>query len=324
MPEDARGASRPCQVLGIDAACVRLRCTRAASVREALASLGLSRRAVADVLVTGRLRVAGDAVRGERGLGEGDVATLELAAPQASRSSSERLHAGRDVPRADVVWHDRICLAAEKPAGILVHGDGTGAVTLTDCVQASVADIAAREGWPYVPRPQALMRLDVETTGLVLFSLTQEFQPAFDALVAGHDLRKCYLAIAAGTRRRWPDEVVAPIARDRHDARRMRVGRGGKEAVTRVKVLDERSGSTLLALRLLTGRRHQIRVHLAHLGTPVAGDALYGDGRGPLMLHAAALSLTHPVTGEPLRVETDWPGRFTRLFAPRVVDWSIL
>ena len=321
MPEDARGASRPCQVLGIDAACVRLRCTRAASVREVLAALGLSRRGVADVLAAGRLTVGGEAVRDGRMLVAGEVATLALAAPEGRVPQGPP---GRDVARADVVWHDRLCLAAEKPAGILVHGDGTGAVTLTDCVQASVADIAAREGWPYVPRPQALMRLDVETTGLVLFSLTQEFQPAFDALVAGHDLRKCYLAIAAGTRRRWPDEVVAPIARDRHDARRMRVGRGGKEAVTRVKVLDERSGSTLLALRLLTGRRHQIRVHLAHLGTPVAGDALYGDGRGPLMLHAAALSLTHPVTGEPLRVETDWPGRFTRLFAPRVVDWSIL
>jgi RluA family pseudouridine synthase len=318
MAETSGSHQRPFQIQGIDAACVRLRCTQAASVREVLSGLGLSRHGVADVVATGGLRVAGEPVRVGRTLEAGCDATLSFAAPSVPPALRD------DAPHVDVAWHDRLCLAAEKPQGILVHGDGGGAITLTDAVQRVVALRARELAWPHVPRVQALMRLDVETSGLVLFSLTSEFQPAFDALVAGHDLKKCYLAIASGTRRHWPAEVSAPIARDRHDARRMRVGRGGKEAVTRVRVLGEGRGVTLLALRLLTGRRHQIRVHLAHLGHPVLGDALYGSGRGPLMLHAASLSFAHPVTGERVSIKTDWPGRFTRLFAPRVVDWSIL
>ena len=158
----------------------------------------------------------------------------------------------------------------------------------------------------------------IETTGLVLFSLTQEFQPAFDALVAGHDLRQCSLAIAAGTRRRWPDEVVAPIARDRHDARRMRVSASGKAAATLVRKLGEANGRSLLLAELETGRRHQIRVHLQSMGFPLAGDALYGGPRAAgLMLHALEEALLHPVTGERLTVRAPWPKRFERDFSAR-------
>ena len=208
------------------------------------------------------------------------------------------------------VYEDEVLLAWDKPAGIIVHGDGTGARTLTDVV----ADHLAAEGRAGV-RPQAVQRLDAETTGLVLFSLDRATQSALDAQVAGHDMNKTYLAMVAG-RVPWARTVVRrPVGRDRHDARRMRVcapGQG-KPAETRLCRIAEKDGRTLLAVTLVTGRRHQIRVHLASLGHPIVGDALYGGPRSAagLMLHAWREELDHPVTGERLRLETAWPTRLS-------------
>lgn len=211
------------------------------------------------------------------------------------------------------VYEDEVLLAWDKPAGIIVHGDGTGAPTLAGVV----ADHLAAEGRAGV-RPQAVQRLDRETTGLVLFSLDAATQPALDAQVAGHAMNKTYLAVVAG-RVPWAEKVVrSPIGRDRHDACRMRVCRPGmgKPAETRVRRIAEKGGRTLLAVTLVTGRRHQIRVHLASLGHPIVGDALYGGPRSAagLMLHAWREELDHPVTGEHLRLETAWP---TRLWPER-------
>lgn len=206
------------------------------------------------------------------------------------------------------IYEDEVLLAWDKPAGILVHGDGTGARTLTDVVAEHLA-AGGRAG----VRPQAVQRLDVETTGLVLFSLDRSAQPALDAQVAGHGMRKRYLAVVAG-RFPWGErDVRAPIGRDRHDARRMRACRPGrgKPAQTHVRRLAAAAGRTLLLVELGTGRRHQIRVHLASLGFPIVGDALYGGARSSagLLLHAWREELDHPVTGERLRLETPWPER---------------
>ncbi len=207
-----------------------------------------------------------------------------------------------------VIYEDEVLLACDKPAGIIVHGDGTGARTLTDAVAAHLAAAGRAKA-----RPQAVQRLDAETTGLTLFSLDHATQPALDAQVAGHGMNKTYLAVVAG-RVPWAQKTVRqPIGRDRHDARRMRVCRPdqGSPAETRFRRVAEKDGRTLLLVTLVTGRRHQIRVHLASLGHPIVGDALYGGARSSagLLLHAWREELDHPVTGERLRLETAWPAR---------------
>ncbi len=206
------------------------------------------------------------------------------------------------------IYEDEVLLAWDKPAGIIVHGDGTSARTLTDVVAAHL-DATGRAD----ARPQPVQRLDAETTGLVLFSLDRATQPALDAQVAGHAMNKTYLAVVAG-RVSWAQRTVRqPIGRDRHDARRMRVCRPGqgKPAETRIRRVAEKDGRTLLVVTLVTGRRHQIRVHLASLGHPIVGDALYGGARSTsgLLLHAWREELDHPVSGERLRLETAWPER---------------
>ena len=207
-----------------------------------------------------------------------------------------------------LIYEDEVLLAWDKPAGIIVHGDGTGVRTLTDVVAAHL-DATGRAD----ARPQPVQRLDAETTGLTLFSLDRATQPALDAQVASHAMNKSYLAVVAG-RVPWGEKTVRlPIGRDRHDARRMRVCRPdqGKPAETHIRRVAEKDGRTLLLVTLVTGRRHQIRVHLASLGHPIVGDALYGGARSSagLLLHAWREELDHPVTGERLRLETAWPAR---------------
>lgn len=206
------------------------------------------------------------------------------------------------------IYEDEVLLAWDKPAGIIVHGDGMGVRTLTDVVAAHL-DATGRAD----ARPQPVQRLDAETTGLVLFSLERATQPALDAQVAGHAMDKTYLAVVSG-RVPWAQKTVRqPIGRDRHDARRMRACRPGqgKPAETRIRRVAEKDGRTLLVVTLVTGRRHQIRVHLASLGHPIVGDVLYGGARSTsgLLLHAWREELDHPVSGERLRLETAWPER---------------
>ncbi len=299
----------------------RFRVEAACTAQGLLAALVRSKPVVARAFGVGALARGDAELRRQDALAPGDVVTLALAPAGAPHAGADGAagRRGREEPR--VLYRDPFLMAVDKPAGILVHGDGTGARTLTD----DVAALLAREGVPAAP--QAVQRLDVDTTGVVLFSLAPEFQPALDALVASHDMRKRYLAVVEGSFPAGVRRMEAPLGRDRHDARRMRVSAGGKPALTLVTVLARRGGKSLLLLELGTGRRHQIRVHLAHAGHPVVGDALYGRaaggraaGAGGLMLHAVCEELTHPATGKALRLEAGWPARFGKFFSPLDYD----
>lgn len=291
---------------------VAFRVARPCSALEAARSLGLPRAGLSSALEGGALRRADDPgrrLRRDEMLETGDELVFHLAPPAEPLPASDG--------EAVVIWHDRFILAADKPAGILVHSDGTGSAaakdTLTSRVQGFLIREAAASGMrPLVP--QAVQRLDRETTGLCLFSLCPEFQPALDAQVAGHGMRKRYLCLVRGAFPGGTTTVDAPIGRDRHDARRMRAGGGGKPAITTFRLLERRDGCSLLLAELGTGRRHQIRVHLASRGFPIVGDELYGGARSRegLMLHALSETPVHPVTGETLRLETPWPARFGR------------
>ena len=231
----------------------------------------------------------------------------------------------------DIIYQDSYILAVNKPAGIIIHSDGTSHAgeragmradeTLTDHVRVYLESNGCVQQAQDV---QALHRLDKDTTGIVLFSLDKETQPLFDELIRSRNVHKTYLAVVKGEFPEGEQDITLPIGRDRHDARRMRVSKTGKPALTHVRRLEvQRRGQSMRSLMLAelgTGRKHQIRVHFSALGFPIVGDGLYGRTsptrtaaftQVSLMLHAYELSFVHPVTGESLVLKTEWPSRFT-------------
>ena len=166
----------------------------------------------------------------------------------------------------EVLYQDEYLLAVNKPAGIIVHADGTNEPSLTDVV---CEKLRALEGSNEIDisQVQALNRLDKETTGIVLFSLKKETQVQFDQLIASKELSKEYLAAVKGAFEPNKLLIDKAIGKDRHDAQKMRVSATGKPSQTEVrliKVASSAQGQTqsLLLVNLLTGRKHQIRVHL--------------------------------------------------------------
>ena len=227
----------------------------------------------------------------------------------------------------EVLYQDEYLLAVNKPAGIIVHADGTNEPSLTDVV---CEKLRALEGSREVDlsQVQALNRLDKETTGIVLFSLKKETQVQFDQLIASKELSKEYLAVVKGAFEPNKLLIDKAIGKDRHDAQKMRVSATGKPSQTEVRLIKVASSAqsqtqSLLLVNLLTGRRHQIRVHLSSLGFPLVGDTLYGGvsslQRGakkkrkaqPLMLHAYRVEFIHPVTSAKIVIKTDIPERFS-------------
>lgn len=290
----------------------------ATDARTCLFALGLSRSAVARCFVEGQFVKFGPNGM-ERLVASSGLSAGDLVAIIARRSRTAVRYDQTPVP---VLYEDPFVIAVEKPQGLLVHSDGTGAATLTDRVAFHVSS-----GGPPIS-PQALQRLDFDTTGIVLFSKTEEWQPLFDGLIAGDGVDKRYLAVVEGVFPRRSALYRDRLGRDRHDSRRMRIHPAGQECVTFVRRLgvDEGARLSLLEIRLGTGRRHQIRVHLSAHGYPIVNDPLYGvapRNGNRLMLHAWRESFVHPILGEPVDVRSGWPERFSSLIDRSCFDDAI-
>jgi 23S rRNA pseudouridine1911/1915/1917 synthase len=214
-----------------------------------------------------------------------------------------------DIPLA-VVYEDDELLVIDKPAGLVVHpGSGNWSGTLMNALLHRVPAIAG------VPRAGIVHRLDKETSGLLVVAKTLAAQTDLVRQLQARTVKRQYLAIAAGVVKRAAT-VDAPLGR--HPVQRTRmavvpVARGGKPAVTHVRVVEQFSRCALVECSLESGRTHQIRVHMTSIGHPLLGDPVYGrpDPRLPAFarqaLHAARLGLIHPVTGLALHWEAPLP-----------------
>jgi 23S rRNA pseudouridine1911/1915/1917 synthase len=261
---------------------------------------GYSRARLQSWIKHGRVLVNGAPARASLPLRGGErveVSPAELPPLQATPE---------DLP-IEILYRDDAVIAVNKPAGLVVHaGAGAHSGTLVNRLVHHFASLSQVGG---ELRPGIVHRLDRGTSGVLLVARTDAAHRALAAQFAGRTLEKTYLALVHGRMPSDSGRIAKPIARDPVRRTRMtaRLGRG-RDALTEYRVLERFDGFTYLEVRIGTGRTHQIRVHLASLGHPVAGDRLYGAGaRERFFLHAWRIAFTSPASGERIAVEAPVP-----------------
>jgi 23S rRNA pseudouridine1911/1915/1917 synthase len=287
----------------------------------------LSRSRVALLVDEGLVRVNGSRTRKSLRLGVGDEVEVRIPAPPPTSVVPE------SIP-IEVEYEDEHLAVVDKPAGMVVHpaaGHPTG--TLVNALLHRLGGLSSL-GEPL--RPGIVHRLDKDTSGLMVVARTDEAHGKLARAIARREIHRGYLAAAWGHVSEDDFQVDRPIARDPKNRKRMAVVEAGRPALTHFRRLERWNAADLLAVRLHTGRTHQIRVHLRHLGHPVVGDPIYGrqwergllgaQGRwgeelnrrsGRLFLHAARLAFVHPATGRKLSFTSPLPAPLDE-----AVDWA--
>lgn len=267
----------------------------------------------------GAVRIEGRRSRGRDKVFGGERVRIE------ARLEADGTAAPETMP-VDIVFEDDSLIVVNKPAGLVVHpGAGNPSHTLQNALLA----FDSRLGW--VPRAGLVHRLDRDTSGLLVVARTVEAHARLVAALAAREIERRYIAVSLGVMT-GGRSVEEPIGRHRTVRTRMAVRSDGRPAVTHLRVVRRFRAATLVEAQLETGRTHQIRVHLAHIGYPILGDAVYGGrrripaGSGPALLaalgamrrqalHAARLQLAHPRTGRTMRWEAPVPADMADLIA---------
>lgn len=286
---------------------------------------GISRSYVQRLIAEGRLTTAGRPVKARDPLPPGTEVLLDVPTVR----TAEHLVPDPSIA-VRVVYEDDDLLVVDKPAGLVVHpAPGHWSGTLVNALLAR--DDVSYGGIAGVARPGIVHRLDRDTSGLLMVAKSDAAQQSLMAQLKARRVKKTYLALVRGTVAASVGRIEAPIGRDPKNRQRFAVVDDGRSATTGYRVRERLPGWTLLELDLVTGRTHQIRVHLAAIGHPVAGDPVYGTGtsqRGPdglarLFLHAWRLQLTSPTAGALVRVESPLPDELERVLdGLRSVDAS--
>ena len=273
---------------------------------------------------SGAVQVDGRPLRGKDRVLGGEQVRIRAELPVQDRVQAEAM------PLA-VVFRDRTLLVIDKPAGLVVHpGAGNARHTLQNALLALDPKLAL------VPRAGLVHRLDKDTSGLLLVARTPEAHSALTAAMAARQITREYLAVCTGVLT-GGGTIDEPIGRHRTQRTRMAVRSDGRPAVTHYRIERRFRAHTLVRVTLETGRTHQIRVHLAHIGFPVVGDPAYGGrrripkGSSPAVvaelrafprqaLHAARLSLSHPLTHREHEWRSPLPADMQRLLAALEAD----
>lgn len=272
----------------------------------------------------GAVQVDGRLLRGRDKVVGGEKVRIEAQIEPDAQVAAEALP-------LDIVFKDRALLVINKPPGMVVHpGAGNSGQTLQNALLAFDPKLAV------VPRAGIVHRLDKDTSGLLVVARTPEAHTALVAAIAERVVERHYIALCTGVMTAG-GTVDEPIGRHRSQRTRMAVRSDGRPAVTHYRVLKRFRGHTMVRAELETGRTHQIRVHLAHIGLPLVGDPAYGGrrrlpaGAAPELvtalegfkrqaLHAARLKLEHPVTGKEVEWEAPLPADMVGLVEAMEAD----
>lgn len=275
-----------------------------------LARLGpeeLSRSAAARLLTDGQVTVNGAPVSKNYKCQTGDRITVCLPAPVPMKAQAQ------DIP-LKVLYEDSELIVIDKPRGLVVHpAPGHADGTLVNALLAHCGDSLSGVGG--VLRPGIVHRLDKDTSGLLIAAKNDRSHELLSAQLKDRSLSRVYDCVVQGGFKADSGTVDAPLGRDPRDRKRMAVTeKNSRAAVTHWQVVQRFGAYTWLRCRLETGRTHQIRVHMAHIGHPLLGDTVYGGkadkGLSTQCLHARALKFIHPTTGETMELWTELPDWF--------------
>jgi len=270
-------------------------------------SQGLSRSHIQRLISAGQVLVNGQQTTSHYRPKAGDVISVQQPESEPATLTPE------NIPLS-ILYEDEDILVLNKPEGMVTHpGAGHERGTLVNALLAYRPELASADLDPM--RPGIVHRLDRDTSGVLVVAMNPPAQERLMAQFKARTVEKLYLAVLNG--RVTPDRarIDAPIGRDPNNRLRMAIVKGGKRAITEYMMRQVLDGATLADVHLLTGRTHQIRVHLAFIGHPVVGDSLYGVGSPRdrtcrLLLHAWQIGFGHPRTGEPMRFTAPLPDRF--------------
>lgn len=236
---------------------------------------------------------------------------IEFTVPEPTELSLEP----ENIP-LDIMYEDNDLLVVNKPRGMVVHpAPGNYSGTLVNALLWHCSGCLS--GINGVIRPGIVHRIDKDTSGLLLVAKNDNAHISLSEQIRAHSLQREYRAVIHGHLKEPEGVIDAPIGRSAADRKKMCVtDKNSKNAVTHYSVIEEYKDYSFIRLRLETGRTHQIRVHMAYLGHPVAGDPVYGPKNGGVdlngqCLHAGILGFVHPVSGENILVEAPLPDYFT-------------
>ena len=272
---------------------------------------GLSRSRIQALIKSGDITLDGQPATAHRAVREGQTADVQVPPPVAVAQLPEAIE-------LDILYQDADLVVVNKPAGLVVHpAAGHAAGTLVNALLHHCGDLGGIGG---ELRPGIVHRLDKDTSGVMVAAKTGRAMEHLVEQFKNGQVRKVYLALVHGVPAAGTVETL--IGRSRHDRKKMsaRPGRG-RRAVTHYEVVEPLGAAALVRVLIETGRTHQIRVHMAHVGCPVVGDRQYGAPRRDAllpaaarqMLHAAQLGFTHPRTGEAVAFEAALPADMAAL-----------
>ena len=254
------------------------------------------------------ITVNGKATKSSYKIEENDEIAIEVPEAETTEIKPENI-------KIDIVYEDSDIAVINKQAGLVVHpAHGHYSGTLVNAILYHIKDLSGING---EIRPGIVHRLDKDTSGLIVIAKNDKVHTALTEMFQEKKIRKTYLAILKGKLNKSEGKIVTQIGRDKNDRKKMTVIDDitkGKNAITNYKVVSQNNLFTLVKVNIETGRTHQIRVHMRHLGYPILGDSVYGrkDNEKRQMLHAYKLEFLHPVTGHQMEFTGEIPEDFQK------------
>lgn len=270
----------------------------------------LTRTAVQRLIEQEKILVNGKKRKVAYKVTEGDMVIIEETEAQMIELKAQ------EIP-IDIIYEDSDIIVVNKPKGMVVHpANGNPDGTLVNAIMAICKDSLSGIGGEI--RPGIVHRLDKDTSGLLIVAKNDKAHVNMSEQIKNHEVKKTYIALVRGIVKENEATIDMPIARSRSDRKKMAVDKNGRNAVTHIKVLKRYDKYTLLEINIETGRTHQIRVHLSHIGYPIIGDYIYSNGKNEFgvigqCLHAKCLEFKHPVTGKEMKLEAPLPDYFENI-----------